>query len=183
MKKIKTYGILSLILVANLMVKAAEPSQSERIATLEQQLKMITQELQNMKVRQETAEKEHISVQTRLNKVDESITDWNDFKEPMEKMSFGGYGEMHANFNQGEGGDYFDIHRLVLYLGYDFADWIKLNSEIEIEHAYASSDESNGGEVGIEQLYVDFLLHESFNLRAGRVLAPLGITNQRHEPT
>ncbi|MBI5695519.1 MAG: hypothetical protein HZC51_07260 [Nitrospirae bacterium] len=97
-----------------------------------------------------------------------------------ERLSLGGYGEMHANFVEGGSGDVFDIHRLVLYLGYDFSDWIKLGSEIESEHAYVST--GSGGELNIEQLYVDFLLHDALNVRVGRMLAPMGITNQRHEP-
>ncbi|VGO15301.1 hypothetical protein PDESU_03883 [Pontiella desulfatans] len=93
------------------------------------------------------------------------------------KLRFGGYGEIHANWVEG-GNDLLDIHRLVMYMGLDFNDWIKLSSEIELEHA--STDEEY---LLIEQLYVDFLFADSVNIRAGRVLAPLGIVNQNHEPT
>lgn len=99
--------------------------------------------------------------------------------EEPSKFTLGGYGEIHANLEQG-GNKQADIHRFVLYLGYDFADWIKLNSEVEIEHAFVAD---GNGELGIEQLYADFLLKDSVNLRAGRVLVPVGIVNQRHEPT
>ena len=78
------------------------------------------------------------------------------------------------------GNDIFDIHRLVMYVGYEFADWIKLTSEVELEHAYVNDGD---GEISIEQLYVDFLFADSINVRAGRVLAPMGIINQKHEPT
>lgn len=97
--------------------------------------------------------------------------------ETESKFRFGGYGEIHANWKEG-GDDQLDIHRLVMYIGYDFADWIQLNSEIELEHA--STDEEY---LLIEQLYADFLFGDAFNVRAGRVLAPLGIVNQNHEPT
>jgi hypothetical protein len=97
--------------------------------------------------------------------------------ETDDNIRFGGYGEIHANLQEG-GSDQFDIHRFVLYLGYDFSDWIKLTSEVELEHA--STDD---GYVLLEQLYVDFLFGDGFNLRAGRLLAPLGIINQHHEPT
>ena len=96
------------------------------------------------------------------------------------RFNLGGYGEIHANFNVGDDKDLFDIHRLVLYLGYDFNEWIKFHSELEIEHAFVSDD--SDGEIGLEQAYVDFLLSESFNVRFGRILTPLGIINQRHEP-
>jgi len=99
---------------------------------------------------------------------------------PLGKLRLGGYGEIHANFEE-NGKSVFDIHRLVMYVGYDFADWIVLNSEIELEHAYVT--DGAGGEISIEQLYVDFLLTEAFNARVGRMLAPMGIINQNHEPT
>lgn len=94
-------------------------------------------------------------------------------------LKFGGYGEMHANFVQGSESDQFDIHRLVLYLGYDFADWIVLHSETELEHAYVDDGD---GEVALEQAYVDFLLTGKFNVRVGRILTPIGIINKKHEP-
>jgi hypothetical protein len=97
----------------------------------------------------------------------------------LEKLKFGGYGEMHANFIQGSESDQFDIHRLVLYLGYDFADWIVFHSETELEHAYVNDGD---GEVALEQAYVDFLLTGKFNVRAGRILTPIGIINKKHEP-
>ena len=104
--------------------------------------------------------------------------------EPASKLKLGGYGEIHGNFKQG-GDDKFDIHRLIMYMGYDFNDWIKLNSEVELEHAFvADSDKGdNGGEISIEQLFVDFELSDAFNVRVGRMLAPLGIINETHEPT
>jgi hypothetical protein len=100
--------------------------------------------------------------------------------QPESKLHLGGYGEIHANFEE-NGASVFDIHRLVMYVGYDFAEWIKLTSEVELEHAYVT--DGAGGEISIEQLYVDFLFTDGINARVGRMLAPLGIINQNHEPT
>lgn len=97
-----------------------------------------------------------------------------------DRFSLGGYGEMHTNFVQGGSGDQFDFHRLVVYLGYEFNDWIRFHSEFELEHAFVSSD--SDGEISIEQAHVDFLLGDGFNLRAGRILTPVGLVNHRHEP-
>lgn len=97
----------------------------------------------------------------------------------LNKLKLGGYGEMHANFTQGSEKDQVDFHRMVLYLGYDFADWIKFHSETELEHAFVSDAD---GEISLEQAYVDFLLTGKFNVRAGRILTPIGIINKKHEP-
>jgi len=98
------------------------------------------------------------------------------------RFTFGGYGEMHANFGEGKAPDQFDIHRLVAYVGYEFADWIRFHSEVEIEHAFVSPEERSGGEVSVEQAYFDLLLYDRVNVRVGRFLTPIGIVNRKHEP-
>ncbi len=101
-------------------------------------------------------------------------------------LSLGGYGEVHATItegsdSQGRSNDLLDIHRLVGFVGYRFNDWLRFQSEIEIEHAFVADGE--GGELEVEQAYIDFLLAEGVNIRAGRVLVPVGMINQHHEPT
>ena len=95
-------------------------------------------------------------------------------------LKLGGYGEIHGNFTESSESDSVDFHRMVLYLGYDFADWIKFHSETELEHAFVNDGD---GEISLEQAYVDFLLSDNFNIRVGRLLTPVGIINQYHEPT
>ncbi|MCL5965775.1 MAG: hypothetical protein M1550_00905 [Deltaproteobacteria bacterium] len=97
------------------------------------------------------------------------------------RFTFGGYGEIHANLGRGNAPHQIDIHRLVAYVGYEFADWIRFHSETEIEHAFVSRD-SEDGEISIEQAYFDFLLSDRLNVRAGRFLTPLGLINRKHEP-
>ncbi len=92
---------------------------------------------------------------------------------------FGGYGEIHFGQESGPGGERIDLSRFVFYLGYDFADWITLHSETEIEHGFVEADQ---GEISIEQLHLDLGFSPALNLRVGRYLQPLGIVNQRHEP-
>ncbi len=96
------------------------------------------------------------------------------------RFSLGGYGEIHGNFSDGSGVDRSDVHRLVVYAGYEFNSWAKFNTEIEIEHGFVDGD---NGELEVEQAYVDFTLSDPLNVRVGRFLAPMGITNQTHEPT
>lgn len=99
-----------------------------------------------------------------------------------DKFTLGGYGEIHANFGEGKAPDRMDIHRLVAYVGYEFADWLRFHSEIELEHGFVSPEDNSGGEVSIEQVYLDFLLSDRLNVRFGRFLTPIGIINRKHEP-
>ncbi|HSR36918.1 MAG TPA: porin, partial [Desulfurivibrionaceae bacterium] len=126
----------------------------------------------------------------KIKAVVEAVVKEHEAASPLSKVSFGGYGEIHANFAEGSSGsksnDKFDIHRMVALVGYEFADWIKFQSEIELEHAFVEDTQSGdkaGGYLMLEQAYVDFLLSDQANVRVGRVLTPVGITNQHHEPT
>ena len=55
------------------------------------------------------------------------------------------------------------------------------SSELELEHAFVEGLEE-AGELELEQAYLDFLLSRGFNVRAGMLLMPVGIINERHEP-
>jgi hypothetical protein len=75
----------------------------------------------------------------------------------------------------------FDLHRFVLLVSHRFSDRFRFVGELEIEHAFVEGLEASG-ELEVEQAYVDFLLSRSFNVRAGMMLVPVGIINERHEP-
>ena len=102
-------------------------------------------------------------------------------------LSIGGYGEMFysrqennanssANINET-----MDVYRFIPYIGYKFTDNIILNTELEFEHGGA--DGANGGKAIIEFMYLDFLVNNNFNFRVGNVLVPMGLINEKHEPT
>lgn len=102
-------------------------------------------------------------------------------------LSIGGYGEYNFQkfvSDQRGKGDQFDALRFVLYTGYKFNDWILFNSELEVEHAVVGEDTitSDGGEVALEFMALDFLLWEPLNIRAGLLLVPMGFLNEMHEP-
>jgi len=103
-------------------------------------------------------------------------------------VSIGGYGELlYENFAGDAKNDQFDLLRTVLYFGYKFDERWVLNTEIEYEHATTSDGPDAGsgadGEVSVEFAYLDWLLDDAFNVRAGLVLLPLGHVNELHEPT
>ena len=90
-----------------------------------------------------------------------------------------GYMDFHINDAQ-HADPVLDFHRFVLLVSHRFSDRVHFVSEIELEHAVVSPEP--GGELELEQAYVDFRIARPFNLRAGMVLAPVGIINERHEP-
>ena len=177
--------IVSLLLCAGASSALAADDTAAEIKELRQMVQQLAGEVRSLKAAQAEKTSAPAEYQQQLEalradvaKLNESPI--NDIADTLGKLSVGGYGEIHSNFAQGSDSDKIDMHRLVMYLGYDFADWIKLNTEIEIEHAFVQDDD---GEVSVEQAYVDFLLSDYFNVRAGRLLTPLGIINQTHEPT
>ncbi|MBI5460962.1 MAG: porin [Gammaproteobacteria bacterium] len=99
-----------------------------------------------------------------------------------ERTKIGGYGELHYNNLEGEGGasdkDEIDLHRVVLFFGHEFNERTRFFSEIEYEHA---NTEANGV-VELEQAYIDFDLTDTQHARAGMFLLPVGIMNETHEP-
>lgn len=102
------------------------------------------------------------------------------------KTTIGGHGELHcANMeNQTPGGDdlkEMDLHRVILFVGHQFSDRIRFFSELEVEHSQAGEGKS-GGEVAMEQAYVEFDLDHDLSSRAGLLLVPMGIINETHEP-
>ena len=90
-------------------------------------------------------------------------------------------GYMDFHFNNVEFQDpVLDFHRFVLLFTHSFSDRVRFVSELELEHAVVSPE--TDGELELEQAYIDFLMSRNFNLRAGMVLAPVGVINERHEP-
>ena len=99
---------------------------------------------------------------------------------PASSTALSGYMDFHYNKTRHEDGQ-LDFHRFVLLVTHQFSDRIRFVSELELEHGFVEGLEE-GGELELEQAYVDFLLSRSFNLRAGMLLMPVGIINERHEP-
>jgi hypothetical protein len=99
---------------------------------------------------------------------------------PERTTDISGYMDFHFNKQELSDGR-LDFHRFVLLVTHRFSDRIRFVSELEIEHALVESLEASG-ELELEQAYVDFLLSRRFNIRAGMMLMPIGIINERHEP-
>jgi hypothetical protein len=94
-----------------------------------------------------------------------------------------GYMEMHLNapLDRVDGDPILDFHRFVLLFSHSFSDHLRFVGELEVEHAFVEGLE-DAGEVELEQAYIDVLLKPALNFRAGMLLVPVGIINERHEP-
>lgn len=89
-----------------------------------------------------------------------------------------------------------DLPHVVLYLGYDFGKGWSMGSEIEFEHggveaAVEMEDDEGGeyetevergGEVALEQFWLQKSFSGAFNVRLGHMVVPVGPTNRAHEP-
>ncbi|MBU0720247.1 porin [bacterium] len=101
-------------------------------------------------------------------------------------LSIGGYAKMDYYHKSNEGSDNgsnIDVYRFIPYIGYKFSDNIIMNTEIEFEHGGIQEGATGDGYVVIEFLYLDFLINNNFNIRVGNQLMPMGLINEKHEPT
>lgn len=131
----------------------------------------------------------------------------------LSRLSVGGYGEVAYSRNfysdnvnrYSHAADYrnapshgrFDIPHVVIMLGYDFGRGWTLGSEIEFEHGGTESaveieneevgeyekEIERGGEVALEQFWIQKSFCPQFNIRAGHQVVPVGETNAHHLPT
>jgi len=151
------------------------PTLKEEIDELERKLDIVTEELRKLKEEEAAPEPTGLESKHGLGPAASKVY----LRE--RGLSLGGYGEYNYKESLSDGDDTYDFLRLVLYAGYKFTDRIVFNSEIEFEHASTGSNDEPG-EVSIEQAYLDFLLKDWANIRAGLVLVPIGFINELHEP-
>ena len=103
------------------------------------------------------------------NKADQMLSDNG-------KLNIGGYGEVH--YNQPLKKDFkqlgqLDVHRIVMFLGYNFSSKTQFVTEIEFEYAK---------ELWVEQAFIQHKINPYLNFKAGLILVPMGIVNEYHEP-
>ncbi len=128
------------------------------------------------------------------------------------RLSVGGYGEITyqrfnysadfnrytypENFTGKENRGQTDVPHLVLFLNYDFGNGWKFGSEIEFEHGGVGAEMEieaeefgeyeqeieKGGELVLEQFWIEKSFNSQLNLRAGHIVVPVGGTNNRHLP-
>lgn len=128
------------------------------------------------------------------------------------RLTLGGYGEavysrhfysddVHrymypAKYKDAAGHGRVDLPHAVIMLGYDFGHGWSIGTEIEFEHGGTEvatemeaeeagefeQEVERGGEVALEQFWVQKSFNKSFNIRAGHIVVPVGMTNNGHTP-
>ncbi|MDR1707544.1 hypothetical protein [Dysgonomonas sp.] len=131
----------------------------------------------------------------------------------LSRLELGGYGEvaMTRNFfsdninRYSHAGDYknakshgrFDIPHVTFFVGYNFGKGWRMNAEIEFEHGGTEAaveleaeeageyetEVERGGEVALEQFWIEKTFTKALNLRLGHIIVPIGLTNGNHLPT
>lgn len=90
-----------------------------------------------------------------------------------------------------------DLPHVVINLGYDFGHGWTMGSEIEFEHGgnevaiEIEAEETGefeheierGGEVALEQFWIQKSFSKALNIRVGHIIVPVGQTNNAHLPT
>lgn len=128
------------------------------------------------------------------------------------RLTVGGYGEVAMTRNffsdnvyryskaseyaDAKGHGRFDIPHAVIYLGYDFGKGWTMQTEIEFEHTGTGSsvekefteagewetEIEKGGEVELEQFWIQKSFFPQLNVRMGHLIVPVGGLNNAHEP-
>ena len=129
------------------------------------------------------------------------------------RLTVGGYGESvvsrhfysdnvfrytHADrYSNAPGYTRVDIPHAVIMLGYDFGHGWTMGTEIEFEHGGVEAaveketeetgefeqEVERGGEVALEQFWLQKSFSKHLNIRAGHIVVPVGMTNNGHLPT
>ncbi len=159
-----------------LFALSASAQDADSLKEIRRQIEILAQEIERMKLGQ--VSEETYDAQRGLGPAAAKV-----YQLKKAGVSLAGYGEVvYENYSakrdddaSANKADKIDYLRNVVYVGFRFNDWIVFNSEVEFEHA--------GKEVSVEFGYVEMMFSEAFNLRVGMVLPPVGIINEKHEPS
>ncbi len=143
----------------------------------------------------------------------EAIPQQREAPRKKSRLTLGGYGEavmsrmFYSNnykrytdaskYKDDKGYGQFDLPHVVFFVGYDFGKGWTMGSEIEFEHGGTESaieieeeetgeyesEIERGGEVALEQFWIQKSFSPALNLRMGHIIVPVGLTNQHHMPT
>lgn len=195
----KIYLILSLLLVPFWLQAQEKP---DSLAVLKAQIKSELKAELLSEIRAEVEAEQRAATQAAA----------TEKAEKPSRLTIGGYGEAAYSRNfysdnylrysqadkyKDESHGRFDLPHVVLWLGYDFGRGWSMGTEIEFEHGGTESaveieeeeggeyesEIERGGEVALEQFWIQKSFSRAFNLRMGHMIVPVGATNAYHMST
>ena len=153
------------------------------------------------------------STRDQASEVADSTKAESGWQKAFSRLTVGGYGEAVGTYNfysdnvyryqfpdsyrDSKGHARFDLPHVVLMLGYDFGKGWTMGAEIEFEHGGVEAavemeneeageferEIERGGEVALEQFWIQKEFMPQLNLRMGHIVVPVGATNNKHLPT
>lgn len=195
---------LTIVGLALLCLEALPATAGDSVCVSLHDLQMLTSRIERLEEQVQNAQK-------TTEVVSQPVQQKETLPEEKPQLTIGGYGEAtyRRNFYSSNPGRYkqpaqykgqqfgeFDLPHVCFYIGYDFGKGWSLGSEIEFEHGGTEAamevegDEGieyeteveRGGEVALEQLWIQKKWTQAIALRAGMIVVPIGGTNAHHEP-
>jgi len=191
--------LVALLLLAPALAARAQTTEEQRLAEVEKKLDAALAEIERLKLGEAAAPDTAPARLSRHGMGPGASRVYNVAKGP----SLGGYGEMLMSSPDGQREDgqpsgqrpTADLLRAVFYVGHKFTPELLFNSEVEWEHAgvvdvaATEVDPASGvgttelsGEASVEFAYLDWQARPWLGVRAGKVLVPVGLVNEMHEP-
>ena len=177
---------LSLLLLLPLF---ALPARGQEEKDLRQEVKELRDEVRELRAAIEALKQERAGTATTATPAPVATVDATTVApttaatpEPARNTTLWGYGELNLNRPRRDASAaQADVRRAVLGFGHAFSDRTRVVGELEWEHAIVSADDE--GESEVEQLMIEHQFNSRVGARAGLMLIPLGLLNERHEPT
>jgi len=192
MKLVLKSSLISFMLSMYIVPFASHASEQIMVDKEEyEQLKQAVKFLMEERNKQATAVEEAKQVAEEATEIAEAAAEVaeNSSHSKFDRLSIGGYAEAHYNnydYNDGTDKKEFDLHRFVIFTGYEYNDRLRFFSEFEIEHGGVqdtdNGDGTLGGEVEVEQAYIEYDFTPDASARAGLFILPIGMLNETHEP-
>ncbi|MCG6871429.1 MAG: hypothetical protein LJE84_03985 [Gammaproteobacteria bacterium] len=180
-KKKTVFGRLPKILVATsaLLVLFQAPAWASGTASLEQRLKALEREVQELRAllkqeKEAAATKE--DVQAAKEEVAKVVHEHSEWKNAKSVVHLAGYGDATFVAPKGEDSHFEATFNPIFH--FQFGDKLMMESEIEME-----LNEDGDADVVLEYAALDYFLNDNATIVAGRFLSPIGQFRQNGHPT
>lgn len=201
-----TLGVLFALGMCNTTVAAESPATLEQIREMLQRQQEIIEQQQDQIEALQRGRAQTTPAPVPEESADVAVSDYSAPAERRHGLSWEGYGVVnYQNYdfyenvqdNDPERRARTDLERIVFSPSYDFGNGYSFVAEIEFEHGGTGStvefepeeagefesETEKGGEVVLEQAYLQVEFVPAVNLRFGEMIVPFGMVNTHHQPS